>query len=737
MNERRREWLRRPERKPAERSNPPRTATAPVPAAYARARLHTDPAAEKLAAAYGARAVTIGDDVYFGRGQFQPETRAGRELIAHELAHVAQQSRGAGPNQGDPAQAEAEADQAAASQLAGGTARVAAAMPRAPQCDPDPTQAAQPKLVFEAAGLEDRVRVNGIAVYTVRHTSRGKPVQRAKAASGGAYRKLPGKPYARGGVSVSLHYTIALHYTHPVLIEEIPDGLKTLQGLFPAVEFTSQAVVHTDVAALEADVKQQAAEQAQRDKLRPMALELGLLDLEQGEDRFDVFPLGPKSPNPYAEHDAQARAEADMQFARGLVKRNVALTDSVAKSHFRSRRALDEFMERYIAAAGEISPERAAAAEDERAAIDAALLEAQGDIVLRQAELEFGRLITEGQAGHMRVPVPEFLKRTSASSTVVGGPVIYTADFLLDFAPFIGLIKLSIEAGTGMTLTGQIEQAIETLQPMGSKPDLEIEERLIRLIPLAGKLAGKIVSKAPGWAESLSRLKSLSKMSDQELAGLLKTLAQIEGREKEVIQRLLMLREARRAAFNQARAAALGPAFMFIGAGGPGGVPTRLPGTARRGVQLVLEVDAGLDANDVRRKAEALHDLCTRREVVKTRSPARCLVAGGVGESYRGLPVSVPSEYKHRLLEIAHKRFGPTSPNYEPERWRKFFDLWQSKSGDHVLDLQLSGADDIGNLWLLDLDTNVALGRQIQQQLSKLPDGTRIAGVTWRIKGQP
>lgn len=730
MNERRRDWLRRSDRKPAERGDKPRAGAAPLPAAFARARLHDNAAAEKLAEAYGARAVTIGEDIYFGRGQLRPDTPDGRQLIAHELAHVAQQSRG---GRGDPAQAEAEAARAATAHSTGAEARVGTAMPRGPQCEPDPAQAAQPKLVFEPAGLHDQVRVNGIAVYRVRHVTAGKPVKRAATASGGSYRKLPAAPHARGGISVSLRYTIALHYTHPVLIEEIPGGLKALQALFPAVEFSSQAVVHTDVAALEA----QAAERTLRDKLRPMAAELGRLDLEQGEDRFDLAPLAPKSPNPYAQHDAQAKAEADMQFARGLVKRNVALADSVAKSHFRSRRELDDFMERYIAAAGEVSAALGAEADAERAAIDAALLDAQGDILLREAELDFGRLIAEGQAGHMKVPVPEFLKRTSASSQVVGGPVIYTADVLIDFVPFVGVIKLASEAGTGMTLTGQIDQAIAGLQPMGRTPDLEIEDRLIRMVPLVGKLAGKIVSKAPSWAESLSRLKTLTKLSDGELAAVLKTFAQVEGREKEVIRHLLALREARRAALKQARAGALGPAFMFTGAGGLGGAPTRLPGAGRRGVQLVLEVDAGLDANDVRRKAEALHDLCTRREVVKTRSPARSLVAGGVGESYRGMPVSMPSEYKHRLLEIAHQRFGPTSPNYEPERWRKFFDLWKSKSGDHVLDLQLSGADDIGNIWLFDLDTNVALGRQIRQQLSALPDGTKITGVTWRIKGQP
>lgn len=51
-------------------------------------RIHPDAqAAEHL----GARAFTAGNDVYFNRGQYAPETAGGRHLLAHELAHVVQQ----------------------------------------------------------------------------------------------------------------------------------------------------------------------------------------------------------------------------------------------------------------------------------------------------------------------------------------------------------------------------------------------------------------------------------------------------------------------------------------------------------------------------------------------------------------------------------------------------------------------------------------------------------------------
>lgn len=42
----------------------------------------------------GALAYTQGTDIHFAPGQFKPDTQAGRQLIGHELAHVAQQASG-------------------------------------------------------------------------------------------------------------------------------------------------------------------------------------------------------------------------------------------------------------------------------------------------------------------------------------------------------------------------------------------------------------------------------------------------------------------------------------------------------------------------------------------------------------------------------------------------------------------------------------------------------------------
>jgi hypothetical protein len=58
-------------------------------------RVHRDERASVLAEEVQARAFTVGSDLFFRDGEFQPETERGRILIAHELAHVIQQRAGA------------------------------------------------------------------------------------------------------------------------------------------------------------------------------------------------------------------------------------------------------------------------------------------------------------------------------------------------------------------------------------------------------------------------------------------------------------------------------------------------------------------------------------------------------------------------------------------------------------------------------------------------------------------
>lgn len=58
-------------------------------------RIHRDARAASLAKEIHARAFTVGRDVFFGAGEYRPDSRDGRRLIAHELTHTIQQG-GAG-----------------------------------------------------------------------------------------------------------------------------------------------------------------------------------------------------------------------------------------------------------------------------------------------------------------------------------------------------------------------------------------------------------------------------------------------------------------------------------------------------------------------------------------------------------------------------------------------------------------------------------------------------------------
>jgi hypothetical protein len=59
-------------------------------------RIYTGPAAEHTAARLHAQAFTFGSGIVFGRGEYQPDSTAGRLLLAHELTHIVQQSATSG-----------------------------------------------------------------------------------------------------------------------------------------------------------------------------------------------------------------------------------------------------------------------------------------------------------------------------------------------------------------------------------------------------------------------------------------------------------------------------------------------------------------------------------------------------------------------------------------------------------------------------------------------------------------
>jgi hypothetical protein len=57
-------------------------------------RLHTGDTAQASAASVNAQAYTVGSDIVFADGQYDPGTPRGQHMLAHELTHVVQQRSG-------------------------------------------------------------------------------------------------------------------------------------------------------------------------------------------------------------------------------------------------------------------------------------------------------------------------------------------------------------------------------------------------------------------------------------------------------------------------------------------------------------------------------------------------------------------------------------------------------------------------------------------------------------------
>ena len=54
-------------------------------------RVHTGAASQAAAESVGAKAYTVGQNIHFGVGHYDPSSRDGQHLLAHEVAHTVQQ----------------------------------------------------------------------------------------------------------------------------------------------------------------------------------------------------------------------------------------------------------------------------------------------------------------------------------------------------------------------------------------------------------------------------------------------------------------------------------------------------------------------------------------------------------------------------------------------------------------------------------------------------------------------
>jgi hypothetical protein len=62
---------------------------------FSGVKVHTDTQSDQMNQSIQAKAFTTGQDVFFRQGEYNPGSRGGQELIAHELTHVVQQNGGA------------------------------------------------------------------------------------------------------------------------------------------------------------------------------------------------------------------------------------------------------------------------------------------------------------------------------------------------------------------------------------------------------------------------------------------------------------------------------------------------------------------------------------------------------------------------------------------------------------------------------------------------------------------
>lgn len=59
---------------------------------FSHVRVHTGSRASETSKAISAKAFTFGSDIVFAEGEYEPKSRQGQQLLAHELTHVVQQS---------------------------------------------------------------------------------------------------------------------------------------------------------------------------------------------------------------------------------------------------------------------------------------------------------------------------------------------------------------------------------------------------------------------------------------------------------------------------------------------------------------------------------------------------------------------------------------------------------------------------------------------------------------------
>lgn len=194
---------------------------------FSDVRIHTGGDAAANAVERGNSAYTVGRDIYFAPGKYDPESAKGTNLLSHELAHVSQQKMGSKETIGSTeSNAEAEADYAAETTSAGMPLDIALSPVRteAPMGAP----ADWSKDVADAKSKNDADAMAALVETAIASTK--KKVIAAKTSSGGNvdpknYQPLPvinfdinlnsknSKPLTAGGSTRSLSINYGYSFT--------------------------------------------------------------------------------------------------------------------------------------------------------------------------------------------------------------------------------------------------------------------------------------------------------------------------------------------------------------------------------------------------------------------------------------------------------------------------------------------------------------------------------------------
>jgi outer membrane protein OmpA-like peptidoglycan-associated protein len=220
---------------------------------FSRVRVHADSAAASSARSAAAEAYTVGREITFGAGMYNPKSLAGRKLLAHELTHVVQQenpSRGSGYGN----QHESEASSASQQAIRGERAHVGLAAPVSMQRQEVPGAAPGP-----ATGA-----LPGALTGAVPHTDLTESASPLMAAAIGSV-TLGG--FATGMADVSDENKAQLGMTAETIVK--------LLKRYPASKI--RVVGYTDAVGQEKD--NQALGQARADSVQAALLGLGIPEI--------------------------------------------------------------------------------------------------------------------------------------------------------------------------------------------------------------------------------------------------------------------------------------------------------------------------------------------------------------------------------------------------------------------------------------------------------------------------